>query len=225
MAELVYVDEQKSQANQVVRSAVASGQFSAKQIAVVLPKQTLEDTIDLILTHNCKALIADYRLSEHMAGVGFNGVELVKEYRRRFDRFPVFVATSFAGEAVQEPVDTNIVFPKSDFLGSGGASKAPEPELPFFLRVRRKVEEYDSFVKATLAEFHRLAEEDESGKLTVQQAERLVELDGVVERLGGKSTAVPNRLKSKSLSTFDHLIERAEALAERVRLELDDDQS
>ena len=132
MADLVYVDEQRSQANQVVRSAVVSGQFSAEQVAVVLPERTLEDTIDLILAHHCKALIADYRLSEYMPEVDFNGVELVKEYQRRFERFPCFVATSFAGEAVQESVDTNIIFPKSDFLRGASAGEASEPELPFF---------------------------------------------------------------------------------------------
>lgn len=225
MAELVYVDEQRSQANQVVRSAVASGQFSAAQIAVVLPKHTLEGTIELILAHHSKALIADYRLSDHMSGVDFSGVDLVKEFQSRFYRFPCFVATSYAEEAVQESIDTNIVFPKSDFLRAGGADEALESELPFFVRVRRKVEEYESFVETTVAEFSNLAEKHESEELTVRQTERLVELDGIVERLRGRNAALPDHVKGRSLAAFGHLIERAEALAERVRLELGDDET
>ena len=81
-------------------------------------------------------------------------------------------------------------------------------------------------METTVAEFNRLAEENEHGELTLRQAERLVELDGVVERFGGKSAALPSTLKgSRSLAAFGHLIERAEALAERVRLELKDDES
>ena len=220
MAELVYVDEQESQANQVVRSAVASGHFAEDQVAAVLPEPTLEATIESILAHHCRALIADYRLSEHMAEVEFNGAELVREYQRRFDRFPCFVATSFAEEAIQESIDTNIVFPKSDFLLAGSSGESFDTELPFFLRVRRKVDEYGSYVEATVAEFNELAEAGEQGKLTVQQVERLVELDGVVEALRGKSVAVASHLKGKPLAAIGDLIERTEALAERVRREL-----
>ena len=225
MAELVYVDEQRAQANEVVRSAVASGQFSKEQVAAVLPEHTLEATIDVILGFHCKALVADYQLSEHMAGVDFNGVELVKAYQKRFDGFPCFVATSYADQAVQESIDTNIIFPKSDFLRAGKESEAREPELPFFVRVRRKLEEYESFVERTVAEFNRLAEASERGELTIGDAERLVELDGVVERLRGKDAALPNRLKGSSLTVIGDLIDRAEVLAERVRLELGDEES
>ena len=225
MAELVYVDEQGSQAREVVRSAVASGQFSAEQVAAVIPENTLEGTIDLILAQNCKALIADYRLSEHMPEVDFDGVELVKEYQRRFDRFPCFVATSFAEEAIREPVDTNIIFPKSDFLRSTGEGEASKPELPFFLRVRRKIEEYESFVNATVDEFNELAKENANRELTIQQENRLVELDGIVERLRGKNAALPARLKGKSMAKINDLLERAEVLSERVKLELEDDES
>ena len=223
MAELVYVDEQRSQGRQVVRSAVASGQFSEEQVAAMLPEDTLEGTIDVILAQHCKALIADYRLSEHMAGVDFNGVDLVREYQRRFDGFPCFVATSFAEEAVRESIDTNIIFAKSDFLRARVGVEGSEPGLPFFVRVRRKLEEYESFVDATIAEFDRLAKRGEQGELTIQDAERLVELDGVVEKLRGKDAALPAGVKGKSLAAFGELIGRAEALAERVRLELGDE--
>ena len=223
MAELVYVDEQESQANQVVRSAVLSGHFAQDQVAALLPEPTLEATIELILAHHCKALIADYRLSEHMAEVEFNGADLVREYQLRFDRFPCFIATSFAEEAIHEQIDTNIVFPKSDFLlPGGGSAESLDTELPFFLRVRRKVDEYGSFVETTVAEFNQLAEIGEQGELTAQQAERLVELDGVVEALRGKSVAVPKHLKGEPLAAFGDLIGRAEELAERVRRELEE---
>lgn len=223
MAELVYVDEQKSQGNEVVRSAVFSGHFAIDQVVALLPERTLEATVESVLAHHCKALIADYRLSEYKADVEFNGAELVQEYQRRFDRFPCFVATSYAGEAIRETIDTNIVFPKSDFLvsGSGGAEPS-DTELPFFLRVRRKVEEYGSYMEATVAEFNELADIEEQGTLSARQAERLVELDGLVEALRGKSVAMPRHLKGRPLAAFGELVGRAEDLAARVRQELEE---
>ena len=199
-----------------------SGQFTRNQVAVVLPERRLDATIELILTHHCKALIADYRLSDYMSEVEFSGVDLVMEYRRRFDGFPCFVATSFAGEAIQESIDTNIIFPKSDFLRAKSGEPS-ESELPFFVRVRRKLEEYRSYEDATVAEFNELASRNERGELTPPQLERLIELDGIVERLCGKGVALPSHLKGRPLAVFGDLIGRAEALAKRVKRALEDE--
>ena len=221
MVELVYVDEVEAQANQVVRSAVSSGYFDKDQVVPLQPEPTLEATIELILEHNCSALIADYQLSEHMAMVEFNGAELVQEYQRRFDRFPCFVATAYAEEAIEETIDANIVFPKSDFLRSDpGSAVSSDSELPFFLRVRKKIDEYLSYVETAVKEFNRLSELGDQGELNAQQVERLIELDGVVEALRGKSLAVPKHLKGDRLAAFTDLVGRAEELAERVRREL-----
>ena len=116
MAELVYVDEQLTQANQVLRSAVVSKQFAKNDVASVIPASTIEETIDMILEFQCKVLITDYRLSDHKADVQFSGVDLVREFLKRFERFPCFVTTSYANEAVNDVLDTNMIFPKSDFL-------------------------------------------------------------------------------------------------------------
>lgn len=220
MAEIVYVDEESAQANQVVRSAVASKQFTEDQVVSVIPEPTLDETVDLILTYRCKALIVDYRLSEHKADVEFNGVDLVREYQRRFDAFPCFVATSFAGQAIKERIDANIIFPKSDFLKARGNDESLNSELPFFMRVRRKIDEYESFVENSVSEFNELAATSEARELTVKEVERLIELDGVVERLGGKSTALPEHVKNESLATFGDLIEKAEALIARIKEEI-----
>ena len=84
----MYVDEQPGQANQVLRSAVASDQFTVAQVAEVMPASSIGETIEMILAHKCKVLITDYRLSEHKADVEYSGADLVREFQRRFDRFP-----------------------------------------------------------------------------------------------------------------------------------------
>lgn len=223
MAEIVYVDEQQSQAHEVVRSAVKSGFFAKEDVVAVRPDPTLVETIESILPYRCKALIADYRLSEHMAEVEFTGVDLVREYQRRFYAIPCFVATAFADEAVQESIDTNIVFPKSDFLRPSDSNDASNPQLPFFMRVRRKIEEYTSFVESTVAEFKDLAAANAEGKLSGTETERLIELDGIVERLRGQDLSLPSHLKRQPLTTFSELVERAESLIQRIEAEIEDE--
>ena len=221
MPELVYVDEQPGQANQVLRSAVASEQFSQDQVVPVIPASTVEETIGLVVAHDCKVMVTDYRLSEHKADVDFTGADLVRAIQRRFDRFPCFVTTAFAAEAIDEKLDTNIIFPKSDFLGSEEMGRPGHPsELPFFVRVRKKMAEYDVFVNDTTHEWSELSRKNELEGLSAEETERLLELDDIVERLNGKHVAVERHLKMGALEPFGKIIESAEALIKRIEREL-----
>ena len=223
MAELVYVDEQPGQAHQVLRSAVASDQFTMDQVADVMPASSIGETIEMILEHDCKVLITDYRLSEHKADVEYSGADLVREFQRRFDRFPCFVTTAFAEEAVNEPIDTNIVYPKSDFLGVNAVGEQGRvSDLPFFVRVRKKIAEYDTFVSESMREWKDLLVKSESEEgLNAGEAERLLELDDILEALHGKHVAVEGHLKRNALESFDQIIERAQLLIERIESELE----
>ena len=223
MAELVYVDEQSGQARQVLRSAVASDQFTMDQVAEVMPASGIEETIELILAHECKVLITDYRLSEHKADVEFTSADLVREFQRRFDRFPCFVTTAFAEEAVDEPIDTNIIYPKSDFLGGDpAADEGRVSDLPFFVRVRKKIAEYETFMSEAVKEWKELlAKNEEDGRLNAQETERLLELDDILEALHGRHVAVEGHLKRNALRSFDLIIEKAEVLIDRIENEIE----
>lgn len=223
MVELVYVDEQPGQAHQVLRSAVASDQFTMDQVAEVSPAPGINETIDLILAHDCKVLITDYRLSEHKPDVDFSGADLVREFQRRFDRFPCFVTTAFAGEAVDEPIDTNIIYPKSDFLsGSPLSEEGRSSDLPFFVRVRKKIAEYDTYVDQVVQEWKDLLDKMEAeGGLNARDTERLLELDGAVEAFHGKHVAVEGHLKRDALEPFGRIIQKVQALIDKIDGELD----
>ena len=222
MVELVYVDEQEMQARQVLRSAVASKQFEQNEVKDLMPAPGLDETIQLVLAQDCKVLITDYRLSDHKPDVEFSGADLVREFQRRFDRFPCFVTTSFPEEAVTEPIDTNIIFPKSDFLG-GDADVEEEQvsELPFFVRVRKKIAEYETFVSRSIQEWRKLLNKSRNeGELNSQDVERLLELDDMLEALHGKHVAVEHHLKRRAIEPFDRLIESTEKLIDKIESEI-----
>lgn len=222
MAIMVYVDEQEGQARQVLRSAVASAEFTMDEVAKVMPAPCIEDTIQMILELECKVLITDYRLSEHKADVEYSGTDLVLEFQRRFDRFPCFVTTSFPDEAVNEPIDTNIIYPKSDFLSGDEATEGRHvPDLPFFHRVKKKMAEYETFVSATELEWKELLEKnEEQDGLNAADTERLLKLDDILEALQGKHVAVESHVKKKALQSFGRLIEKSELLISKIENEL-----
>ncbi len=224
MAELVYVDEQRTQANQVLRAAVVSKEFTKDEVVAVIPSATIDETIDIILEHNCKVLIADYKLSEHKADVEFTGADLVREFQRRFARFPCFVTTSFTEEAINEALDTNMIFPKSDFLsgGEGGLGKSTQSELPFFVRVRKKIAEHESYVNNISEELDKLRAKSETEPLSAEEAQRLIELDDMVEAVHGQHLAVKSHLKQQALKTFEKIIDKAETLIKKIEDELEE---
>ena len=222
MADLVYVDEQDTQANQVLRSAVASGQFAQNEVAMVIPAPTIRESIELILEHSCKVLIVDYRLSEYKPDVQFTGTELVRAFQQRFARFPCFVTTSFAAEAINEPIDTNVIFPKSDFLDNIlPEEEVIRSEIPFFLRVKKKIAAYESFVDSTISEWKELSAKGNREELTAAEVERLIQLDDVIEALHGKDVAIQTHIKKHALVPFHRLIGKAEALIKKIESEID----
>ena len=115
MARLVYIDEQEAARNEMVRAVYISGHFEADDIAVVDPSPDMADTIAEIDSHRPEALITDYVLSEHKAGVAYSGTELVQAYQAQRKDFPCFVTTGFAADAAGSApmqVDVNLIYSK-----------------------------------------------------------------------------------------------------------------
>ena len=217
MVELVYIDEQPAQAHQVLRRAVSSNQFTEEQVTFLVPASTLDETIDMILEHHCKVLITDYRLADHKADVEFSGTDLIKEFRERFAHFPCFVTTSFAEEAANETLDINMIFPKSDFLVRGEDETS---ELPFFVRVRKKITEYETHVSEAENLYQQLNAKSEEENLSAEETQKLIELDNLIESFHGKQHAVESHLKEKALQPFGQLIGRTEELIQKIEAEL-----
>lgn len=217
MAELIYIDEQKAQAGQVLRRAVASGEFTQEQVYALEPESTLEGTIQKILELHCKVLITDYRLSDHKPDVEFNGAELVREFRDRFADFPCFVTTSFPDQAIEETIDTNLVFPKSDFLDREPQENS---ELPFFKRVRKKISEYERQVADAQSELQALSKLAIERDLEAHEAQRLLDLDSYLESVLGAQYAIEQHIKKRALEPFDRLIGQTEVLLNKIKSEL-----
>ena len=218
MVELIYIDEQRNEGNKVVRSAVSSGEFSENQVAALEPLNTLDETIEKILEYDCKVLITDYLLAEHNSGVEFSGTDLIIEFQRRFAEFPCFVTTTFSSDAVNNGLDVNIIFPKSDFLDREDHETS---ELPFFTRVRNKISSYETRVSDAQELFHNLSQKAEQEQLSASEIEDLIRLDNLIESLYGNEHSIEGHIKEAALVPFGELIQKTESLVEKIEAELD----
>ena len=215
MVDLVYVDEQPAQGRRVIRRAAQSGYFERDQVKFIPPLNTVDETISKLLEYDFKVLITDYRLSDHNPQVTFNGTDLINAFRARYIKFPCFVTTSFAEEAAGELIDTNLIFPKSDFIGQDAVS-----EMPFFSRVRKKISEYENYTTEIEAQYQVIVAKSEQQDLTSDEVEELIKLDGILESLLGNDFSMPSHLKEKALRPFGQLIGATEKLVEKIEAEL-----
>ncbi|MEI1248248.1 hypothetical protein [Rhizobium aouanii] len=215
MTELLYIDEEPAQGNMVIRAAVHSGFFAKENVDTVTPVADIDEMIDYILESKCKVLISDYRLGDKMLGIPYTGLDLINAFQKRFDGFPCFLTTNFVGDALNEHVEVNVIFPKSDLEPDKEKS-----ELPFFHRVRAKIEERDVVTAAKEQRFQLLQNRMKIESLGAAEVQELLELDDFLEGMINKVDAVPRLLKQQALEPFDKLIDSAERLIERIELEL-----
>src|SRR5947199_4826225 len=102
MMTLVYVDEQESARNDMIRTVYLSEYFDAGDVKVLDPSTNIDETIEQIEALHPDALITDYVLSEHKAGVGYTGSDLVLKFQERHKDFPCFVTTGYATDAATQ---------------------------------------------------------------------------------------------------------------------------
>lgn len=214
MPKLIYVDEQDDQRRAILRAAILSEQFSDNDVISVDPLPELQDMIDEIDAQHPDVLITDYRLNEYKAGVKYSGIDLVVAYQARHQGFPCFVTTGFARDAAGEAahdVDINSIYSKEETQQTSDETLASSP-LPFFVRVRLKLEAYQATIAAYEGEHAALRARLTTEDWSPSDLERLMYLDGELEAMLGGEHRLPDELKRKALQPLSDIVEKAEQL-------------
>jgi hypothetical protein len=219
---LLYVDEEADQGRRVLLAAGLSGHFEDDELDTVLPEPALEEMIEKIVESRCEVLVTDYRLSEYKADVQYTGLELIQEMQSHFEGFPCFLTTNFVPHALGKLHDVNLIFPKNDYLAEDSeAGEREKSALPFFLRVRTKIDEYRADRRRLEEDFQALYDRSQRTELTVEELQSLLTLDDRLERaIGGRVAAMPRLIKEEALGPFNDLLHRASALASEIETEL-----
>ncbi|WP_131821997.1 hypothetical protein [Salipiger thiooxidans] len=219
---LLYVDEEADQGRRVVLAAALSGYFGDDEVATVVPEADINTMLEKIIESRCEVLITDFRLSEYKADVQYSGLDLIQEVQKHFEGFPCFLTTNYVPHALEQLHDVNLIFPKDDYLAEKTASgEKDKSKLPFFLRVRTKIEEYRADRRRLEESFQELYQRSLEEPLRAEELQVLLDLDGRLERaIGGRVAAVPRLLKENALEPFNNLLRRAADLAAEIETEL-----
>ena len=127
--------------------------------------------------------------------------------------FPCFVITSYDGEAVVDSDDVNLVYVKKVLRFSSTDGE----KVSFAKRVKSQIDKYRMRIDNARKELSILIEKREKGNATVQDEERIVELDTFLEKTYGKEDAVPSELKHMSnLEKLNTLIDKVDCLINKL---------
>lgn len=210
MPRLVYVDEQDDQRRTMLRAAILSEEFADGEVQSLDPLPELDDMVGQIEDLRPEVVITDYRLTEYKAGIKYSGIELVAALQQRHKGFPCFVTTGFASDAAGEAastVDINTIYAKSETQVTSADS---ENTLPFFKRVRLKVDAYNALLQKLEAEHAALRAKLEKSTLTPAEVERLLIIDGEMEAMLGAQHSLPAELKRVALEPLTQIVGKAE---------------
>ncbi|WP_027030352.1 response regulator [Mesorhizobium loti] len=212
MPKLVYVDEQDDQRRTMLRAAILSEEFADGEVQSLDPVPELVDMVSQIEDLNPDVVITDYRLHEYKAGVKYSGIELVAALQDRYRGFPCFVTTGWARDAAGEAAssfDINAIYSKSETQVTGNDS---QNALPFFKRVRLKVDAYHSLLQKLEDEHAELKDKLSTTGLTPAETERLLVIDGDLEAMLGAQHSLPAEIKRIALEPLNEIVEKAERL-------------
>lgn len=209
---VLFIDEEKEQQNDFKDYMDAAPEL---EVECVFPEPELEGMIQKIDELTPCAIVCDFLLNEIKVdikyAVKYTGSELVNEYQRQRPAFPCFVLTSHDDEAVISSDDVNVVYVK-DLLHNG----EPDAKAKFYEKIKEQINKYRKSIDVAQSELSDLVEKKRQEGLSLQESERMIELDDFLEKSLNSYSALPKDLKrpetidmlSKLITSVDMLLEQ-----------------
>ena len=205
---IAYVDENPEEIRQFQR--YASDDF---EVVPFEPPENLKEIVDLILDNKVLALISDYNLTEYNNIARYDGVDVVREFLKFKPGFPTFVLTSYDEDAANESSDVNVVYTKKVLNQDLG--------IPFKERIRKQIQHYLQKIESSRKELSELLKKRESEKLTMQEEEKLLELDSFIEQSINAECALPKDLKVPSnADKLSEILKSTRELIEEIKVQI-----
>lgn len=188
------------------------------EVIEMLPLEELSEMIEVIFKINPDAIITDFRLNEMKTDIDYNvpydGVELVEEFLKYRQSFPCFVLTAFDDLAVSASEDVNKVYIKNILHNNKEESKA---KAKFLDRVINQIEHYQTKIKNSESELLELIKLRESGKATISDENRIIELDSFLENVIDRKSSIPPEYKKLSNDDrLSELLKKVDTLLKKV---------
>ncbi len=203
---ILLIDEEKDTFDDFKNYIDISSTKDSIEVITMFPLENLSEMVEEIFKINPNAIISDYRLNEMKTdidyNVPYNGVELVEEFLKYRQSFPCFILTAFDDYAVGESEDVNKVYIKNILHNNKEESKA---KAKFPDRIINQIEHYQTKIKNKESELLELIKLRESGKASITDENRIIELDSFLENVVDRKNSIP--IEYKKLSNDDRLSE------------------
>lgn len=215
---ILFIDEEKDTLDDFLDYIDNSSQKGSIEALVELPARSLNLMIDTIIKLNVDAIITDFKLNdskEHISyNVPYNGSELVHSFQNIREFFPCFVMTAFDDLAVSKSEDVNIVYIKN-ILYSNNDSKA---KAQFLDRVIAQTNHYKSRIRQAEIDLCRLLDIRKSGKASIKDEKKLIELDQFLEKSIDKRQTIPEEFKALSnTNKLSNLMNKIDKLLDKFK--------
>ena len=210
---ILFIDEEKSQHDLFQNYMDAAPDDMV--VKCLFPESDINAMIAKIDEEHPDAIIAEYLLNDMKTDVNFiisyNGVELLTAYRTMRPNFPCFVLTSYDDDAVCDTDDVNLIYVKSLLIKEDSNIKSR-----FYNKVYSQIQKYRGSIIDAQSELKGLLEKRVAGSISLQEEQRLIDLDDFLEKSLDSYHAIPKEMKELSnLKNIATLIDKVDDLLKK----------
>lgn len=217
MYKILFIDEEKETLEDFEDYIESFNPEIKFEIITLLPLGDIDDMIEQIIKINPDALIVDFWLNEKKIDINYtvkyNGVGLVEEFQKTREKFPCFVLTARDTDAVGASEDVNIVYTKN-LLHTESKDKV---KATFASRIIRQIEHYKSRIDEAQNELLELIKIRELGKADIDIENRIIYLDGFLEKSIDAKNSIPPDFKTLSnINRLDSILSKVDILLKNI---------
>ncbi|MGB4811327.1 MAG: hypothetical protein WBP13_02440 [Methylophilaceae bacterium] len=225
---ILFIDEQKSAHREFKREFLDNNKDNFTG-SYILPEASLDQMIEVIYKINPDAILTDFSLNEYKTDlkyeVQYDGGDLANEIHARRQGFPVFITTSLGDDAAKEGADVKIIYEKYGSFKDGkndrNETRSDTQHLTFSNKLYYEIKAYKQFLDDSSSEFDSLLEKRSSSPsgLKLEEEERLIQLDGILEGLMDNQSKIPEDLKTTSnAQKLEELLSLAKKIVSETQL-------
>lgn len=211
---ILFVDEEKSQHDLFLNYMDEAPDDMA--VKCLFPESDINAMIANIDGEHPDAIVADYLLNDIKTDVNYNisynGTELLMEYRNLRPNFPCFVLTSYDEDAVYDTDDVNLIYVKSLLT-----KEDPDIKSKFYNKIYSQIQKYRTSIVEAQSELQSLLEKRSTGSISLQEEQRLIDLDDFLEKSLDSYHAIPKEMKELSnIKNIAIMIDKVDDLLKKL---------
>lgn len=217
---ILFIDEETDSFDDFLDYIEKSTRAGEIEPITQLPLEDLDMMLERIFEISPDAIITDFNLNEKRVdidyNVPYNGTELLEAFLSKRTDFPFLVLTAFDDVAINETDDVNKIYVKH-ILHRSNKEETLKARATFLDRVIASINHYQSKLKNAEVELLQLLEKKKAGETNYDDEQRIIELDGFIEKSVDKSSSIPNEYKiSSNTDRLGELLSRVDSIIDKL---------